>query len=188
MADHLLSPQMFTGWGIRTLASSMARYNPVSYHNGSVWPHDNAICVAGLIRYGYVDHAHRVTQGLFDAADEFDGRLPELFAGLGRDELGTPATYPTSCSPQAWAAATPQLLLRSMLRMDPWIRRSRIHLSPRPPDSIGRLGLHGVRVGGRSLDIDWHDDATTVDGLDGLDVLAFARPTLHPLHPLDREA
>lgn len=181
VADHLVSPELFTGWGIRTLASTMGRYNPVSYHNGSVWPHDTAMCIAGLTRYGFLEHAQRITEGLLEAADEFDGRLPELFAGLGRDELGTPAAYPASCSPQAWAAASPLLLLRSMLRLDPWIRRSRIHLAPRPPRSVDRLELHGIRIGGRVLDIRWDRDTTEVDGLDGLEVLGYARPTLHPL-------
>lgn len=181
VADHLLSPEMFSGWGIRTLATTMGRYNPISYHNGSVWPHDTAICIAGLTRYGYLDHAHRVIEGLLDAADEFDGRLPELFSGLARDELGTPAAYPASCSPQAWAAASPLLVLRAMLRLDPWIARSRLHLDPRPPASISRLDLRRVRLGGRSLDITWADGATTVEGLAGLEVLPYARPTLHPL-------
>jgi glycogen debranching enzyme len=111
-ADHLLSPDMFTGWGIRTLASSMARFNPMSYHNGSVWPHDNALCTSGLMRYGFVEHAQKVVTGLLEAAAHLGHRLPELFCGFTRD-------YPTSCSPQAWAAATPFSLLRSLLRFDP---------------------------------------------------------------------
>ena len=74
---------MFSGWGIRTLASSMTGYNPISYHNGSVWPHDNAICAAGLMRYGFADEAHRVMEGIVHAAGSFGNRLPELFAGLG---------------------------------------------------------------------------------------------------------
>lgn len=179
VAEHLLSPELFSGWGIRTLATTMGRFNPVSYHNGSVWPHDTAICVAGLTRYGFLEHAHRVTEGLLDAAEEFDGRLPELFAGFDRDDLGTPAAYPASCSPQAWAAATPLSLLRSMLRLDPWISRARLHLAPSPPTSVGRIELHRVRVGGRSLDITWTEGVTSVEGLAGLEVLPYARPSLH---------
>lgn len=181
VADLLVSAELFSGWGIRTLARSMARYNPVSYHNGSVWPHDTALCVAGLVRYGFIDHAHQVMEGLMDAAEQLGGRLPELFAGVGRDELGTPAAYPASCSPQAWAAASPLLLLRSMLRLDPWIGRSRIHLDPRPPASVRRLGVHGVRIGDRSLEIEWDPRHTGVVGADGLTVLPYARPAVHQI-------
>ena len=103
VVEHLMSPQMFTGWGIRTLASDMGAYNPMSYHNGSVWPHDNALAVDGLLRYGLVEQAQRVALGLLDAAECFDGRLPELFCGFDRGQFETPVAYPTSCSPQAWA-------------------------------------------------------------------------------------
>jgi glycogen debranching enzyme len=176
VADQLLRPEMFSGWGIRTLATTMARYNPVSYHNGSVWPHDTAICVAGLTRYGHLEHAHRVTQAMLDVSEHFDGRLPELFAGIGRDELSAPAPYPASCSPQAWAAAAPLLLVRSMMRLDPWARRNQIHVNPRPPRSIERLDLHGVRINDRKLDFHWRKGKLHVDGLDGMDLLHFAHP------------
>ncbi|MCU1343944.1 MAG: Amylo-alpha,6-glucosidase, partial [Acidimicrobiia bacterium] len=104
VAKHLMSPEMFSGWGVRTLATSMAAYNPVSYHNGSIWPHDNAICAAGLSRYGFSEAAHRIIEGQLAVATAGSGRLPELFAGFDRAELPVPASYPTSCSPQAWAA------------------------------------------------------------------------------------
>jgi len=120
VADRLLAPDMFSGFGIRTLAATMAAYNPVSYHNGSIWPHDNAICAAGLVRYGHTDHTHRVITAELDVAAALGGTLPELFAGFDRDELHAPAPYPTSCSPQAWAAAAPLLWLRTLLRLDPW--------------------------------------------------------------------
>src|SRR4051794_39620532 len=126
VAERLLSPEMFTGWGVRTLASSMAAYNPMSYHNGSVWPHDNALLAAGLMRYGFVEHAQRIARGLVDAAAFFGGRLPELFCGFDRDEFPAPVPYPTSCSPQAWAAASPLLLLRSLLRFDPAVPGGRL--------------------------------------------------------------
>ncbi|WP_239003905.1 amylo-alpha-1,6-glucosidase [Nocardia panacis] len=119
VADLLLSPTMFSGWGIRTLAADMGAYNPVSYHNGSVWPHDNAICAAGLTRYGFRDHAATVIDGMLDAAARFGYRLPELFCGFDRDEFRAPVPYPTSCSPQAWAAAAPLLFVRSLLRLEP---------------------------------------------------------------------
>jgi len=119
VADMLLSSELFSGWGIRTLATSMAAYNPMSYHNGSVWPHDSAICAAGLMRYGFTEHAARVATGLLDAAVHFGHRMPEAFSGFARDEFAGPVPYPTSCSPQAWAAAAPLSLVRTLLRLEP---------------------------------------------------------------------
>ena len=148
--QRLVSDEMFSGWGIRTLASSMTGYNPISYHNGSVWPHDNAICAAGLMRYGFVDEAHRVMEGIVDAAAYFGNRLPELFAGLARDEFSFPVSYPTSCSPQAWAAASPLLFLRSMLHFDPDMRDAQLHLAPAVPEWIGRLALARRAAHGRA--------------------------------------
>ena len=100
---------MFSGWGVRTLAASMASYNPMSYHCGSVWPHDTAIAVAGLMRYGFVEDAQRIALALLDAAAADDGRLSELFTGLERDDVRSPVSYPSACSPQAWSAAAPPL-------------------------------------------------------------------------------
>jgi glycogen debranching enzyme len=154
VSARLLSDEMFSGWGIRTLATSMAGYNPISYHNGSVWPHDNALCAAGLMRYGLVEDAHRVMEGIVHAAGFFGNRLPELFSGLPRDELTFPVGYPTSCSPQAWAAASPLLFLRSMLHFDPDVRNAQLHLAPEVPDWIGRLTLRGVPLMGGHLSIE----------------------------------
>ena len=138
---------MFSGWGVRTLASSMTGYNPISYHNGSVWPHDNAICVAGLMRYGFNEDAHRVMEGIVDAAAAFGNRLPELFAGLARDEFSFPVSYPTSCSPQAWSSASPLLLIRAMLGLDvdPGTREPTI--DPHLPAYLGHVDLQGIRCG-----------------------------------------
>ena len=119
VAARLLSPEMFSGWGVRTLATTMQRYNPLSYHNGSVWPHDNAITAAGLMRYGFVEESSQVLDAILDAAAANSGRLPELYAGLPRAELPVPVAYPTSCSPQAWASATPLSALRTLLRFEP---------------------------------------------------------------------
>ncbi|HEY3240684.1 MAG TPA: glycogen debranching N-terminal domain-containing protein, partial [Acidimicrobiia bacterium] len=105
VAERLLSDPLFCGWGVRTLSADNKGYNPISYHCGSLWPHDNAILAAGLMRYGFVEEAHRVMEGLIAAAPFFDNRLPELFAGLDRGQFPFPVSYPTSCSPQAWAAA-----------------------------------------------------------------------------------
>ena len=109
IVERLAGEQMDSGFGLRTLASTMGAYNPMSYHNGSVWPHDTAIAVAGLLRYrhvpGAVALAQRLASGLLDAAESFGGRLPELFCGFPRSQFRSPVPYPTSCSPQAWASA-----------------------------------------------------------------------------------
>lgn len=118
VAERLMSPEMFSGWGVRTLASNMGAYNPVSYHNGSVWPHDNAIIAAGLMRYGFTEEAQRISTALLEAAEYSGGRLPELFCGFSRDHFAEPVPYPTACSPQAWAATTPILLVTSLMRYD----------------------------------------------------------------------
>jgi glycogen debranching enzyme len=140
----LLGPDLFSGWGVRTLAASVPGYNPVSAHTGGVWPHDNAILVAGLMRYGFLEEAHRLCAGLLAAGAHFGARMPELFAGFSRDELPFPVTYPTSCSPRAWAAASPLLLLRSLLRFEPDIRHARLHLAPALPDWVGRVRVGGI--------------------------------------------
>jgi glycogen debranching enzyme len=177
VGKRLVSDELFSGWGIRTLATSMSGYNPVSYHNGSVWPHDNAICVAGLMRYGLVDAAHRVIEGMIDAAGHFANRLPELFAGLPREEVPFPVHYPTSCSPQAWAAASPLLMLRAMLRFDPDLRRGNLYLAPEIPERMGRLVIEGVPLHGRRLTIRVENGACEVDGVDDeFRVLPHPRP------------
>lgn len=173
---RLLSDEMFSGWGIRTLATSMTGFNPISYHNGSVWPHDNAICAAGLMRYGLVEEAHRVMEGIVSAAAFFDNRIPELFAGLSRRDLSFPVSYPTSCSPQAWSAASPLLFLRSMLHFDPDLRNARLHLAPEVPDWIGRLVLERVPLMGGHLSIEVEGNRCTVLELPpGLTIVAEPR-------------
>src|SRR5581483_7864541 len=113
VAARLVSPEMFSGWGVRTLGTNMIGFNPISYHCGSVWPHDNAIVAAGLMRYGFVAEAQKVIAAVLDAAVSQGGRLPELYSGLSREELPTVVSYPTSCSPQAWASGSPLLFLRT---------------------------------------------------------------------------
>lgn len=165
VAERLMSPEMFSGWGVRTLATSMGSYNPVSYHNGSVWPHDSAIVAAGLMRYGFVGEAQRVALGLVEAAEAFGGRLPELFCGFDRSDLGLPVPYPTSGSPQAWAAATPFSLLRTLLRLDPWAPRLTVFLAPALPPELGDLQMRNVPVSGSRLSIRVRDGETEVEGL-----------------------
>ncbi|MFQ6328499.1 glycogen debranching N-terminal domain-containing protein [Nocardia sp. CWNU-33] len=171
VADRLLAPEMFTGWGIRTLATTMGAYNPVSYHNGSVWPHDNAICAAGLMRYGYTEQANRVIDGMLDASSRFGHRLPELFCGFDRTEFAAPVPYPTSCSPQAWAAAAPLLFLRSMLRLEPGSGGSTgpgpASIAPAVPDRYLPLRVNGLRVGSDVLTVTVDRDGWQLLGLSG---------------------
>lgn len=154
VAEQLLSPEMYSGWGIRTLATTMGAHNPVSYHNGSIWPHDNAICAAGLMRYGLVEEAQRVVLGLLEATSTFGGRLPELFCGFARGDFPAPVPYPNACAPQAWAAATPFSLLRTLLRLDPVAPDRTIHFSPALPDQLGRFVLENVPLAGARLRIE----------------------------------
>jgi glycogen debranching enzyme len=165
IADHLLSPEMFTGWGVRTLSRADARYNPVSYHNGSVWPHDTAIVAAGLARYGFTDHAKRIAEGLLDAAERFDGRLPELFCGFDRDDFAAPVSYPSSCSPQAWAAAAPLLLIRSLLGFSPSVPDGVLQVTPAIPPHLGTIELDGVPLAGGRVRVTAHIDSADVTGL-----------------------
>jgi glycogen debranching enzyme len=180
VADRLLSKELFSGWGVRTLATSMAAFNPISYHNGSVWPHDNALCAAGLARYGFVEHAHRVIDAQLQVADAFGGRLPELFAGLSRDDVAVPAAFPASCSPQAWAAASPLLWLRTMLRLEPWASHGQVWVHPQLPPSVRRLRVDGLVVGDHRLSVAVEGDDVEVEvtGPPGLELVRSPRPPL----------
>ena len=154
VAEALVSPAMFSGWGVRTLSKDSGGYNPISYHCGSVWPHDTAIVAAGLARYGFDAAAQKLIFALLDAAGAQGGRLPELFSGLDRGELSVPVGYPTSCSPQAWAAASPLLCLRTLLRLDPWIPYGKTWLCPNLPEWIGYLKVEGIPLAGSRVTIE----------------------------------
>jgi glycogen debranching enzyme len=178
VARHLVSPQMFSGWGVRTLATSMASYNPLSYHCGSVWPHDNALIAAGLVRYGFLAEAHQVVVALLEAAAAEDGRLPELFAGLDRADVPVPVPYPTSCSPQAWAAAAPLEFVRLLLRLDPALPRGAVHLAPALPPQVARLHVADIRVGRGRMQVRIDQPDIVVRAPDDVTVLRRARPAL----------
>jgi glycogen debranching enzyme len=165
VAERLMSPEMFSGWGVRTLASNMGAYNPVSYHNGSVWPHDNAIIVAGLLRYGFIAEAQRISTALLEAAEYSDGRLPELFCGFSRDEFAAPVPYPTACSPQAWAATTPILLVTSLMRYDTHVSRGGFWLDPVLPKSYGDLHITNAPLADGRISIDIANSVPSVRGL-----------------------
>jgi glycogen debranching enzyme len=142
VVGHLFSDRMFSGWGIRTMAAEQLAYNPMEYHNGTVWPHDNSLIAMGLTRYGRRAEAARLAECMLDAATSFHYRLPEVFVGTGREVTGVPVAYATACSPQAWAAGTPLLLLRSMLGLEPDSDglRSDVHA----PAHAGQLALREI--------------------------------------------
>ncbi|WP_173923405.1 amylo-alpha-1,6-glucosidase [Agromyces sp. Marseille-P2726] len=177
VAERLLSPEMFSGWGVRTLGTDMAAYNPASYHNGSVWPHDNAIIAAGLMRYGFVEEANRIASALFEAAGHFGGRLPELFCGFDRSRYPEPVSYPASCSPQAWAAATPLSLLRTTLRFDPSLPTGDIWVAPTSAAHFGDIHLRNVPFAGGRISLDTSRSGTSINGLpDGITLHHEAAP------------
>ena len=155
LIKRLARPDMDSGFGLRTLSERMGAYNPMSYHNGSVWPHDTALVVAGLMRYshlpGSVTLAHRLADGLLKAAMSFDGRLPELYCGFPSGAFSSPIPYPTSCSPQAWASAAPFMLVRSFLGLHPDVPRQRIHLTPNLPPQWGSLSLENLTLAGQRV-------------------------------------
>ena len=151
----LMSRTSFSGWGVRTIAATEARYNPMSYHNGSVWPHDNALIAAGFARYGFRREAARLFEGLFEASTYFDlQRLPELFCGFARQHGRSPTFYPVACVPQAWAAATPLSLLQSCLGLgfDPAGGRVTFD-QPVLPKFVDELQLRRLAAGQRLLDV-----------------------------------
>jgi glycogen debranching enzyme len=155
VVERLMAPDSFSGWGIRTMATSMARYNPVGYHTGSVWPHDTALIAAGFRRYGCDREATALANGLIDASHWFDNHaLPELFGGYDRAETPFPIDYPVACAPQAWAAGATIMLVAEMAGIAPG--DDGLQVSPLPH---GRdLRLSGVPFRGGHYDIDARAD------------------------------
>ncbi len=139
LARHLLGPRLFSGWGVRTLAEGEGRYNPIGYHVGTVWPFDNSFIAWGLRRYGFKEEAAAIASGILDAAEFFDGRLPEAFGGYERPLTKYPVQYPTACSPQAWSTGAPLLFLRTMLGLEP--TGDHLIVDPALPVGIGHLEL-----------------------------------------------
>jgi glycogen debranching enzyme len=166
LADLLVSPAMFSGWGLLTLAATAAGYNPLSYHCGSVWPHDTALAIAGLARYGCDEEAHRLALALIETSSHNGGRLPELFAGFDRSDLTVPVPYPASCIPQAWAAASSLLIVRSLLGLEPDLLTGRVVLRPRLPEGMSLLSAVNVELGSHRLEVRVHGDEVEVE-LDG---------------------
>ncbi len=155
IAHSLLSEDFYSGWGIRTVASGESRYNPISYHNGSVWPHDNGLIAAGLARYGFKDMAGEILSALLAASAFVDlHRLPELFCGLDRRTHEGPTLYPVACAPQSWAAGAVFLLLQSCLGLSLNAEKKQIRLDgPHLPEAIPELWIRDLRVGDASVDL-----------------------------------
>ncbi|MGZ4320122.1 MAG: amylo-alpha-1,6-glucosidase [Gaiellaceae bacterium] len=145
VAGHLMGNRLFSGWGVRTMAEGEGRYNPIGYHVGTVWPYDNSFIAWGLRRYGFKEEAARIASGILDAAEFFDGRLPEAFGGYPREMTKYPVQYPTACSPQAWSTGAPLLLLRTMLGLEPYGE----HLIVDPALALGIGHLELLDIPGR---------------------------------------
>ena len=158
VADRLLNPTMFSGWGIRTYADDQPGFNPIGYHTGSVWPHDTSLIAAGLKRYGFDDESNRLVGHVFQAAQHFaDYRLPELFCGFDRDQSALPVPYPVACSPQAWAAGASFLFVETMLGLRANAGARELELRhPNLPDWLGKVTLTNLRVGDASVDLLFH--------------------------------
>jgi glycogen debranching enzyme len=165
IVDQLMGDALWSGWGVRTMSTEDAGYNPLSYHNGTVWPHDNSLVAWGLARYGRWPEAHRIVHRMLTAAKHFDYQLPEVFAGLPRADTPFPVAYPTAARPQAWAAGTPVLLLQILLGLRP--NRTRHRLESTAPEEmpswIGDVRLSGVRCLDRMWDIRLRDGRVTVE-------------------------
>ncbi|ACK71087.1 Amylo-alpha-16-glucosidase [Gloeothece citriformis PCC 7424] len=163
VAERLCGPDMFSGWGIRTLSSWSPAYNPMGYHIGSVWPHDNGIIALGLRSLGLIEQALEVAQGILDMTLEQPyQRPPELFCGYERTEENSPVRYPVACSPQAWATGTIFQLLEVMINIVPDVPNNCVRISdPFLPESINNLSLHNLRIGTTLLDLEFQRSGTT---------------------------
>jgi glycogen debranching enzyme len=137
---------------VRTLSTDDKGFNPIGYHTGTVWPHDNSIIAMGLARYGFREEANRIGLGLLDATAFSAYRLPEAFSGYDRSLVKFPVPYPTACSPQAWATGAPLLIVRAMLGLE--ARDGEIHLDPNVPEEIGRIQIRGLRAFGTRWDVE----------------------------------
>jgi len=147
LVKRLMSPEMFTGWGIRTMSARDAGYNPIEYHNGTIWPHDTAFIAEGMRRYGHREQASHLALMVIQAAEAFEYRLPEVFAGFPREETGAPVDYPTASRPQAWAAGAPLLALRTALGLD--AVDGKLRIDPHLSEGWGQVRLENIPIGMR---------------------------------------
>jgi glycogen debranching enzyme len=165
VVDRLMGDELWSGWGVRTMSTGDAGYNPLSYHNGTVWPHDNSLIAWGLGRYARWPEAQRIIQRMLTAAGRFGYQLPEVFAGMRRSETPFPIAYPTAARPQAWAAGSPVLLLQVLLGLQPDRRRHSLEtIAPLElPSWAGQIRLSGVRAFDRQWDVRVEDGRVKVD-------------------------
>ena len=178
VAKQLVSDDLFSGWGLRTLATSMGGYDPLGPHTGAVWPHDNAACVAGLVRYGFVDEAHRLLMAQLEAAEVDGGRLGVL-CGFDRNDLRAPVRYPDPCATRAWSAAAPLSFLRSLLRLDPWIPQGKLWLDPVLPAAIRRLRVERIPLLGGRVTVAVEGETVEVEDLPpGIELISAPRRPL----------
>jgi glycogen debranching enzyme len=152
VAGQLMSDAMFSGWGVRTLSADERGYNPIGYHIGTIWPHDNSIVALGLARAGFRDEANRIALAQLEAAAFTGYRLPEAFAGFERSISRFPVPYPTACSPQAWATAAPFVFVQAMLGLE--ARDGRLRLDPHVPEEIGRISVRRLQACGAEWDLE----------------------------------
>jgi glycogen debranching enzyme len=164
VARRLLEPDLFSGWGVRTVSRSEVRYNPMSYHNGSVWPHDNALIALGLSEIGDKNAVNEIFQGIYDAATYMDlHRLPELFCGFQRPRNRGPTRYPVACVPQAWASAAPFSLLQAALGIESYPARGELRLSkPSLPKFLHEVTVRDLHVGDGCVDFTVRRDGSGV--------------------------
>ena len=154
LTDELLAAHMHSGWGVRTLADDELPFNPMSYHNGSIWPHDTAICATGMARYGARDSVVRLMSGTFEAAVHFNMRLPELFCGFTRSQGEAPVAYPVACLPQAWSSGSVFMLMQACLGLEIDGFAGEVHVNrPRLPIGIDHLTIRRLGVGTVAVDL-----------------------------------
>jgi glycogen debranching enzyme len=165
VVERLMGDDLWSGWGVRTMSSADAAYNPLAYHNGTVWPHDNSLIAAGLARYERWPEAHRIVNRMLTAARHFGYQLPEVFAGMRRSETPFPIAYPTAARPQAWAAGTPVLLLQILLAVRPNRARHSLEVAvpPELPAWAGTIRLSGVRAFDKLWDVRLENGRVSVD-------------------------
>jgi glycogen debranching enzyme len=181
-AERLMADDMFNGWGIRTLSHRERRYNPIGYHLGTVWPHDNSIIAAGFRRYGFDEEALRIFTGIAEAAMNFEHyRLPEVFAGYGRHLYGVPVRYPVACHPQAWAAGTMPHLTETLLGLRPqaFERKLRI-VRPVLPDFVDRLKVRRLKVGSAVVDLSFERSSEKTIAVEVLNIEGQLEVSVEP--------
>jgi glycogen debranching enzyme len=173
VAHALMKPEGFSGWGIRTLSAGAPRFNPMSYHNGSIWPHDNALIALGFARYGLKREAALLFEGIFDVASRMDlMRLPELFCGFPRRRDTAPTLYPVACSPQAWASVVPFAMLEACLGLCTDYEKNEVRFEhPILPTFLNELTIRSLAIGKSRIDlkIERHDEEIVVTPLDRRD-------------------